>query len=88
MKTEVAVFNQEKPFARFVSSSSISPVQAVWSRGDGAAVDPRHKRTEGVLHIRGAKREDAGQYVCQVTNHSRGHGHVTSCSPLIGPCGS
>ena len=63
-------------------------MQAVWSRGDGAAVDPRHKRTEGVLHIRGAKREDAGQYVCQVTNHSRGHGHVTSCSPLIGPCGS
>ena len=40
--------------------------QAVWSREDGRDIDRRHKRTEGVLHIRGAKREDAGKYVCQL----------------------
>ena len=40
--------------------------QAVWSREDGREIDRRHKRTEGVLHIRGAKRDDAGKYVCQL----------------------
>ena len=40
--------------------------QAVWSRQDGRDIDRRHKRTEGVLHIRGAKRSDAGKYVCQL----------------------
>ena len=40
--------------------------QAVWSREDGRDIDRRHKRTEGVLHIRGAKRDDAGKYVCQL----------------------
>ena len=40
--------------------------QAVWSREDGRDIDRRHKRTEGVLHIRGAKRADAGTYICQL----------------------
>ena len=40
--------------------------QAVWSREDGRDIARRHKRTEGVLHIRGAKRDDAGKYVCQL----------------------
>merc|ERR1719447_603897 len=29
--------------------------QAVWSRVDGEDIDARHKKSEGVLHIRGAK---------------------------------
>ena len=26
----------------------------------------RHKKSEGVLHIRGAKKSDEGKYVCQL----------------------
>ena len=40
--------------------------QAVWSRADGADIDQRHKKTDGVLHIRGAKKSDEGKYVCQL----------------------
>jgi len=40
--------------------------QAVWSRVDGEDIDARHKKSEGVLHIRGAKKSDEGKYVCQL----------------------
>ena len=39
---------------------------AVWSRVDGASIDTRHKKSDGVLHIRGAKKSDQGKYVCQL----------------------
>ena len=39
---------------------------AVWSRADGAAIDPRHKTSEGALLIRGAKLKDAGVYWCRL----------------------
>ena len=36
-----------------------------WLREDGGRVDGRHQQRGGTLLIRGARREDAGVYICQ-----------------------
>eukprot|EP00092_Neocalanus_flemingeri_P030526 GFUD01033144.1.p1 GENE.GFUD01033144.1~~GFUD01033144.1.p1 ORF type:complete len:1379 (+),score=380.56 GFUD01033144.1:81-4217(+) len=40
--------------------------QTVWTRADGSPIARRHKKADGVLHIRGAKKSDEGLYLCQM----------------------
>lgn len=44
--------------------------QVVWTRADGSPIARRHKKAEGVLHIRGAKKSDQGLYLCQLIEPS------------------
>ena len=44
--------------------------QTVWSRADGNPIARRHKKADGILHIRGAKKSDEGLYLCQLIEPS------------------
>ena len=44
--------------------------KTVWSRADSNPIARRHKKADGILHIRGAKTSDEGLYLCQLIEPS------------------
>ena len=53
---------------RCFSSVNTNETRAVWSRNDGSPLSSNIQQNDGILTINGARSENDGTYLCNLTN--------------------